>query len=284
MAVVEIAAFDSSGAPLAGLSPGWLSFRDAATGADHLGTAPAVTAVGHKYKFTPPTSYQYAGILDLNAGGGAAATERYALVVGDGPVYVFAAFASAGGAPDAAATPAWYELYDADSGSNILGSAPSIAAVGDGMFRFTPPSGVHLSGSVDVGAGHAPRYEDVDAVGFGTGAGGGAMVVDNVSPSGGSALADRATPISFGLYSNAAAISLVVVTVRYASKAWTWVAWDGGEFRYPFDSEVSAVTGTGAPSDEFVFTLLPRLGWPDDVQEVRVLAVDQAGNVLDRVV
>ena len=167
MSVVELAAYDAAGHPLTGLAPAWVSYRDLATGRDRLATAPAITPSGSKYKFTEDRSFQYAGVVDLNAGGGSPAEERYLLVVGDGPLQAFAAFASAGGAPDPLATPAWSELRDADTGASLLSAAPAIEAVGDGIFRFKPLVNVHASGSVDVGAGHSPRFEDVDVQGRG---------------------------------------------------------------------------------------------------------------------
>lgn len=100
-------------------------------------------------------------------------------------------------------------------------------------------------------------------------------VISNVSPTPGTELASRQTPITFTIEDVGVGLSFVLVTVRYATRPGTFVVHDGGEFRYPFDSGTAEREAT---ADGYNYTLLPRGGWPDNIEELRVLAFDLVGN------
>jgi len=89
-------------------------------------------------------------------------------------------------------------------------------------------------------------------------------------------LPSRDTPITFDVEDATPGLRMVVITVRYVTIPGTFVVHDGTQFQYPFDSAESerVATATG-----YSFTVLPRGGWPGDIAELFVYAVDQAGNL-----
>jgi hypothetical protein len=275
----SVFAVDGAGAPLAGLSLSWVTYRNAATGAV-LGSPPGFTDRGNGlYVFTENLSVQTCGIIDL----GATAGNRYAVFVGLGAFEVVAAFSAVDGSPLAGlGSPSWLALYNVDAGRAATGpETPALAEVGGGLYRFLPTASAHLSGSIDFGVTASPRYTFADDAPSTIG---GTITIDSVTPVGGSTFADRITPVVFHVHSSAGAIAKLVVTMLYASKSWRQTVYDGSEFSYPFDSDQASLVGSGTSGDPMIVTLLPRLGWQETISEVRVIAVDAGGNVLDTVI
>ncbi len=104
-----------------------------------------------------------------------------------------------------------------------------------------------------------------------------APTITDVSPAPGTEL-DKDTPVTFTVEDVAPGLQYVLVTLRYVSRPGTFVVHDGAAFRYPFDSGASDRVAT---VDGYDFTVLPRGGWLDDIEELRVLAFDSAGNVME---
>lgn len=103
-----------------------------------------------------------------------------------------------------------------------------------------------------------------------------APTITNVAPTPGTELATRTTPVTFTVEDVDPGLRTVLITLRYANAPGTFVVHDGDVFRYPFDSSASVREAT---DDGYNFTVLPRGGWLGDIDELRVLAFDEAGNV-----
>lgn len=103
-----------------------------------------------------------------------------------------------------------------------------------------------------------------------------APTITNLAPTPGTQLASRQTPITFDVADVDPGLRMVVITVRYVTIAGTHVVHDGTGFRYPFDSADSVRTGIGGG---YHYSVLPRGGWPGDIESLFVYAVDRAGNL-----
>lgn len=100
--------------------------------------------------------------------------------------------------------------------------------------------------------------------------------ITSVSPTPGTELPSRDTPITFDVADASPGLRMVVVTIRYATIVGTFVVHDGTRFQYPFDSATSQRVAT---ANGYTFTVLPRGDWPGDIAELFVYAVDRAGNL-----
>src|SRR3990167_2077070 len=69
---------------------------------------------------------------------------------------VFIATSSATGAPLAGLSPTWNAYVNASSGAAV--SQPTISAVGNGHYKFTPTAGTEIAGVIDCGSTALPRY------------------------------------------------------------------------------------------------------------------------------
>lgn len=105
-----------------------------------------------------------------------------------------------------------------------------------------------------------------------------APTITNVSPPTGTEMPSRNTPVTFTVEDVSPGLQMVLVTLRYVQRPGTFVVHDGTVFRYPFDSGTSERVAT---VDGYDYTVLPRGGWLDDIDELRVLAFDDAGNVAE---
>lgn len=102
-----------------------------------------------------------------------------------------------------------------------------------------------------------------------------APTVQNLIPVSG-VLPTTRTPIEFDVVDVDPGLAAVIVTVKFRSEAETWVVWDGFKFLPPFEAESARTDAI----EGFHFSILPTPGWPDFVEDLRVYAIDQAGNLL----
>jgi hypothetical protein len=146
--IIAFAAYDSTNAPLAGLTPTWLATFDAESG--DPASEPAISEVGGgAYKFEYPTDVDdFCGIIDL----GASATPRYLLAAAYGSASFMAT--DADGAPLTGLSPTWSLLKDVETDEDV--DEPVITELGDGIYKFERPS--NAFGIVDLGASATPRY------------------------------------------------------------------------------------------------------------------------------
>lgn len=111
----------------------------------------------------------------------------------------------------------------------------------------------------------------------GSAADGTAPTITDVSPTPGTPI-DRDQPVTFTVEDVEPGLQYVLVTLRYTHRPGTMVVHDGTQFRYPFDGGACTRTPTANGYD---FSVIPRGGWLDDIEELRVLAFDSAGNVME---
>jgi len=150
---IALLATDALGAPLAGLTPVWITYVNSLDGASQ--TAPAISAVGlGNYKFDP-TGTSPSGIIDF----GGTASPRYAMYATNPmSVVVFAAYDSFG-VPLVGASPAWHSLKKVLDNSNY--AQPAFASLGNGLYK-TNYIQEHVTGAIDLGILAYPRYVHYD--------------------------------------------------------------------------------------------------------------------------
>ena len=100
-------------------------------------------------------------------------------------------------------------------------------------------------------------------------------VVSNIQPPN-FVLASRSQPIEFDVTDVSPGIAGVVVTVKYQYTTETHVIWNGTEFLDPYVTISSITTIDGG----FHFEILPTGGWRQDIEKLKVYAVDSDGNAL----
>lgn len=167
MTTIAILARDSVGVALAGLTPTWVNYFNAATGA--AATQPAISAVGGgSYKFTIEdlaTNPAPMGIIDL----GGASVPRYQVFALDSAYVGFAAW-DQDGAPLAGLVPTWNHLKRVSDNADV--AQPAITALGGGLYKTTRVAD-HSTGAIDLGATAYPRtfhYDNEAIAGLGGGA------------------------------------------------------------------------------------------------------------------
>lgn len=270
-AIVEFAAFDSSGAPLAGLAPAWDAAWDAVA-ETVIGSPPAfVELAGGLYKFVSPDGVDLAGFIDLTA----TASPRYLPVIA-GTVGIIPALGLAG-APlsGLVGTMVWDVLRNVETNAPL--TPPAFTELGaSGLYKFTlPDPGDQAAGIVDLGATASPRYPRFDSSAIG----GVPPVINAITPLSGVIPGTRAaalqTPIEFDVTDVDPGLLMVVVTLKYGLDASTLVVHDGSNFLPPFNSAASERT---AITDGFHFEVLPAGGWAGDFT-MFVYAVDTGGEL-----
>lgn len=153
-ATLTFVAKSSVGAPLLGLSPTWVTYKNAVT--NGVQTAPTVTAVGggnYKFVFSGTSP---AGILDL----GETASPRYIVFSALSEAWVFAVF-SAIGAPLTGIVPVWDHLRYVVDGTNYT-PQPGITELGAGLYKTVYLS-TRVTGILNLGATAAPQYLKYDS-------------------------------------------------------------------------------------------------------------------------
>jgi len=161
MTRVALSAYDSTGAPLAGLVAagyGTLTVYKRASTTLDVSPVPAPSDMGDG-------TYEYeieegcVGIVDF---GPTAHTDwRYQAVTQDGTTTVFAVYDSSR-VPLAGASPAFLSSVLRVVGSTDTYPAPAITAVGGGLFKLTLETTTRLIGKIDCGASASPRYLTFD--------------------------------------------------------------------------------------------------------------------------
>lgn len=152
--MIAVMAKTAAGAPLAGLTPTWTKYVNAATGGAL--SQPSFTALGNgHYKFSP-TGANAAGIIDL----GSAAAPRYLHYFLFSVHWTFVAYDDLG-VPLAGLVPTWASLRKVSDGTNYT-PQPSFTELGSGLYK-TSLVGEHVSGAIDLGASAYPRYIHYDS-------------------------------------------------------------------------------------------------------------------------
>ncbi len=256
--MARFAAYDASGAPLAGLTPTWSAYFNAQTGAVVAG--PAFTdRGGGLYEVSVPANE--CGIADL----GATALNRY-VFFGSTSVVTFPAFALADGTPLAGLVPSWSTIRDA-TGAAIT-PAPAIDALGGGIYRSaSAPNG--CMGIVNLGATANPVYVAIDNE---PSADTTAPTVSNVSPVAGTTLG-RFDPVTLDVTDVGTGLRLVVLAAQFAGGSIYEIVHDGTSFA-PLYAAGSART---VISGGYHYSLARLGGWPGALT-LMPFAVDQAGN------
>lgn len=152
-AEIAITAVDYTGYPLTGLTPTWVAYYNAVTGATQAGPSVAAVGGGH-YRFTPSGTAP-AGILDL----GGASNPRYHFYRAISSAYVFEAYDEEG-QPLAGLTPTWVNLKKVSDGTDM--PQPALTALGGGLYK-TQLFMEHVVGVVDFGSAAFPRYAYYDS-------------------------------------------------------------------------------------------------------------------------
>lgn len=174
-------------------------------------------------------------------------------------------------------------LADGTVRATVASAGSSFAAAEDSS-TFTPAglTLIKLTGQVTAGGNVGEVRGAVISVPE-TGGGGGDStppVIQNVAPTpgdlAGTLAAARLTPVEFDVVDTTPGLRAVVLTLKYHSHTETLVVHNGTSFVYPFDSATSLRTSI---TNGYHYLVLPRApGW-DDAFDLRVYAVDQAGNL-----
>lgn len=250
---------DENGDAITGASPAFLSAFDSATLA--ATTLPTITEVGGGiYEFDAVTSVT--GMIDT---GEAGAVNRYIFMRPATnncfPVY------NSSGAPQTGLSPTMTRSVAATAAPL---SAIAISELGDGVYGFAYPNPTEEQiADIDTG-GDAPPYLCL-SIGLSASS---SPTIDNITPTPGNTLATRFTPVQFDVV-DLVGISLVLVSVTYASRKTRHVVYDGSAFTPDFEQS-STVTDIANGQQ---FSVLPQAGWQDSIDEFFVYAVDSDGNV-----
>ena len=120
----------------------------------------------------------------------------------------------------------------------------------------------------------------IEIIGPATGPDTTAPVIANLTPVSGNLAATRAAaasqPIEFDVTDLDPGLRMVLVVIKLAGDPKRYVVHDGSDFIWPYNGAVSART---AITDGYHYTILPTMGWQDDITELFVYAVDAAGNL-----
>lgn len=252
--------YDSAGDPLTGASPSFLSAFDAST-LLALPSSPAITEVGNGI-YTFEGAAALAGLVD----GGATASPRYAFVrPRDNNVFVVY---DSDGAPQTGLSPTMTRRV-ASTGASV--AALPIVELATGLYGFAYPDPAEVQvADIDTG-GDAPADLCL-SIGLSSTT---PPVISGVSPAAGSAISTF-TPIVFDVTDAASGeVQLALITVKFAAKRDVWQVYNGTGFNEAF-AQGSTVT---AIANGLRFSVIPKGGWQDSIDEFFVYAVDGDGNV-----
>jgi len=106
-------------------------------------------------------------------------------------------------------------------------------------------------------------------------------VIQNVNPPSGSPLGPTAAQarqqaVTFEVVDLQPGLATVLLWVKFQNASERLLAYDGFNFVYPFNSPSSVVLPI---TDGLAFTVLHVSGWPDDIEEMGVRALDLHGNI-----
>ncbi len=270
---IAIMATDQFRAPLAGLTPTWVSYVDAATGIAQSQPAFTALSLGH-YKFTP-TGTTPAGLIDF----GITAVPRYVVYAAFSAFVVFGAF-DEDGVPITGLTPTWASLRLVADGSAY--AQPIISALGNGLYK-TDYIGAHCSGAIDLGVTAYPRYFHYDSesplVGPPSGDSDGYIVVAPATTS----MLSRFTEIIIQVVADPAigAFRRVVISATYGGSTVEELVHTGVSFSQQFagGSNTRQVITNG-----YQYNLLRLGGWRGTSVTLRIVAIDVYGNLLKKTV
>lgn len=105
-------------------------------------------------------------------------------------------------------------------------------------------------------------------------------IISNVTPAPGQltgiSIAQRAaTNIEFDVTDLTPGLRKVIVWAKLENDAQTTIVYDGDALRYPYLGAQSSVTTI---ANGLHFSIRPVNGWTSDIEELTVIAIDQAGN------
>lgn len=268
MADVAFMATDQFRAPLAGLTPTWVTYVNAVSGAPQAGPAFTDLTLG-QYKFTPSGTTP-AGLIDL----GATAVPRYLVYYAFSAVVVWGAF-DEDGLPLAGLTPTWTSLRLVSDGTAY--AQPAITALGNGLYKTNWISD-HVSGAIDLGATSYPRYYHYDSESPGsTPPSGDSNGTVTVSPPVTTVLSRNSEIV---LQVNAdPSVNLfrrVVISATYGGSDIEELIHTGISFTPQYTGGVNSrqVTASG-----YQYTLLRLGGWRGSSVTIRIVAIDVYGNI-----
>ena len=151
---IALVAKNSAGTPLAGLTPTWVTYRNAVTGLAQ--TSPTISELGNGLYAFVPSGTDPTGVIDF----GASASPRYQVYAALSTVRVFAAFKK-NGTLLTGQTPVWNSLKRTSDATNYT-PQPSFTEIGNGLYK-TAIVEEHVVGTIDLGAPASPRYVDYDS-------------------------------------------------------------------------------------------------------------------------
>jgi hypothetical protein len=257
---IAVLARNVVGAPLAGLTPTWLAYLNAVTGAAQ--TQPGFTDIGlGHYRFDPTASIEPVGMIDL----GAAATPRYVAFLTSITVKTVAVFDEFG-APLVGASPVWASLKQLSDGANL--TQPAITALGNGLYKttFIVP---HATGVLDFGVLAFPRYLHYDSELLTAPTA--APVIGSYVPIPGTLL-DLGDTIQLDVTDTDADLASQEIIAYYDDGTFETV-WNGS-FAVAFTGSTRTAITNG-----FRFVIGRVIGWPSTVVVLEVRALDSAGNL-----
>ena len=249
---IRFTAFDFNKAPLPGLSPAWISYRDAATGLP-ISPAPSITGLGTNGQYVTGRLDGSCGFVDM----GATASPRYLFF---GPNNTFGAFSSADWTPLAGLSPTWIEFLD--TGGNPI-TPPLIAEVGDGAYRAS--SGILGSGIIDLSPLSDPEFLAYDSSFDST------PTIVNIVPAVGTSIS-ASTPLSFDVTDSSGLFRRIIVVASFPQLRIQEIVHDGDAFGPWYQQSIRSTISGG-----FHYSVLRLGGWPAS-PTLEAFAIDRSGN------
>lgn len=251
-------AYDLSGEPLPGLTPGtWITYLDAGTG-EPVEPPEVIELGGGQYRIDSEDSHT--GILDL----GPTCLIRYVLVLPE-THFVFTVW-DLNGAPMTGASPTWIRHVDPESGDPV--EEPDIEPLGDYLHVLPHSSSPRTVGLIDLGEGANPRILDFDSKPPGS-VPGIPPIVEVLSPEPGSVIS-RQTKIKIRV-TDLVGLRRVILHAEFAGRRGKEVVHDGDGFSDLYLGSTRSMTVDG-----WEYSLTRDGGWPGSPR-IRAIAINLQG-------
>lgn len=255
-----IMALDAAGDPITGATPAFQVAFDAST-LLAVAPLPAITEVGNGI-YTFEAGNNVTGLVLVDG----TSVPRYAFVRPElnnvFPVY------DTDGLPQTGLTPTMVRRV-ASTGAGL--GAIAITELGGGLYGFVyPDPSEEQIVDIDTGGDGPPQLYLSIGLSSTT-----APVISGISPAAGTSITTFQS-IQFDVTDAASGeVQLALITVKFAAKRDVWMVYDGTDFTEQFiqNSTVTAI------ANGLRFSVRPKGGWQDSIDEFFVYAVDGDGNV-----